>query len=96
MPRLSNNPSVFENQSTFPPALSEANNKVLETATNTGNVTLPNEILTVTDCTVVEQQPPVSQTNQTFQPTQVQLNLNSDHCYRGLRMLHRCRVHRTA
>ena len=76
-PRLSNNPSVFGIQSAFPPALSEANNKALETSTNTVNVTIPNEILTVTDRTVVEQQPPVSQTNQTFQPTQVQLNPNS-------------------
>ena len=76
-PRLSNNPSVFEIQSAFPPALSEANNKALETSTNTVNVTIPNEILTVTDRTVVEQQPPVSQTNQTFQRTQVQLNPNS-------------------
>ena len=67
-PRLSYNPSVFEIQSAFPPALSEANNKALETSTNTVNVT---------DRTVVEQQPPVSQTNQTFQPTQVQLNPNS-------------------
>ena len=73
VPRLSNNPSVFEIQSAFPLALSEANNKVLETSTNTGNVTLPNEILTVTDRTVVKQQPPVSQPNQTLQPTQAQL-----------------------
>ena len=77
MPRFSNNPPVFEIQSAIPPALSEANNKVLKTSTNTVNVTLLNEILTVTDRTVVEQQSPVSQTNQTFKPTQVQLNLNS-------------------
>ena len=68
---------MFEIQSAFLLALSEANNKALENSTNTVNGTIPNEILTVTDRTVVEQQPPVSPTNQTFQPTQVQLNPNS-------------------